>query len=214
MQATIAVDAVVFTVRNADVKILLIKRQNAPFEGVYALPGGIVKEDELFEKAVLNVLKDETGVSDIFLKQFGVFGKPGRDPRGRVVSIAFIAMISPDSILSVADWYSCKKLPQLAFDHAKIITDALAVLKREIQTTNIAYQMMPKYFTMMELKLCYEQILGRVLDKRNFIKRIRSLDILKETRQMRKYGAHRPSRLYAFRHSSYQQLSDKMHVFL
>lgn len=216
----VAVDAVVFTVAEGMLKILLIQRKNEPFSGKYALPGGFVEENEELEDAVGRELQEETGVKDIFLKQLGAYGKADRDPRGRVLSIAFLALISPDQELraesdaSDAKWFSIDNLPELAFDHEKIIEDALQHLKYEIQTTNIACQILPSEFTLSQLQRLYENVLGHELDKRNFRKRINELDILADTGRTMMEGAHRPARLFKFRNSIYSSIKDKVHVFL
>jgi len=216
----VAVDRVVFTVINDILKILLIQRKRPPFKNSYALPGGFVNYNEDLEKAVQRELQEETGVRDIFLKQIGTYGKADRDPRGRVISVAFLALIHPDRKLiaatdaSKAEWHSIKTLPKLAFDHRKIIDHALDELKYEIQTTNIAYQILPEKFTLTQLQKLYETVLEKKLDKRNFRKRIHSLDILKETNETFMEGAHRPARLYQFLDKRYKNIKEKVHVFL
>lgn len=216
----VAVDAVVFTVQYDDLKILLIKRKIPPFKDSYAIPGGFVKEDEELEDAAARELEEETGVKDIFLRQFACYGKVGRDPRGRVLSIAYLALISPEQNLqastdaSEASWHSVYGLPKLAFDHKEIIEQALAELRYRIQTTNVALQILPQYFTLSQLQKVYELVLDKELDKRNFRKRIKELDILKETSRTWREGAHRPAKLYTFRHQKYRTIRDKISVFL
>ena len=217
----VTVDAVVFTVRDNELKLLLIKRKEPPFQGTYALPGGFVNEQEELEDAVKRELAEETNVKDVFLKQFGVYGNVGRDPRGRIITTAYIALISADQqhLMPATDatearWFSIQDLPKLAFDHAEIIADALKQLRYEIQTTNIAVQILPQKFTLSELQHLYELVLGRQLDKRNFRKRIKELGILKETHETKMEGAHRPAQLYKFSHAGYTSLREKVHVFL
>ncbi|MBI5002343.1 NUDIX hydrolase [Candidatus Woesearchaeota archaeon] len=216
----VAVDAVVFTCQENMVKVLLIRRKKEPFEGKYALPGGFVEAAESAEEAVLRELQEETGVENIFLKQLKAYTAPKRDPRGRVVSVAFMALISPEQNLSAAsdalsaEWVSINRLPQLAFDHKQILEDALVDLRLEIQTTNIAAQILPKRFTLSELQKLYEVILEKSLDKRNFRKRISQLEILKEVAETKMEGAHRPAQLYQFTTKEYTTLREKVHVFL
>lgn len=216
----IAVDAVVFSVIGNALKILLIKRKNPPFGGKYALPGGFVEIDEDLEAAAQRELEEETGVKDIFLQQIGAYGTVGRDPRGRIVSVAFMALISPDAKLQAstdalkAEWFHIEELPELGFDHECIISDALKHLRYEIQTTNIALQILPKRFSLTALQQLYESVLGKHLDKRNFRKRIKELDILRETNEFMMEGAHRPARLYSFKNQRYQSIKEKVQVFL
>lgn len=216
----VAVDAVVFTCHENMVKVLLIRRKKEPFQGKYALPGGFVEQNEAAEHAVLRELQEETGVENIFLKQLKAYTAPKRDPRGRVISIAFMALISPEQNLLAAsdalsaDWVPITRLPQLAFDHKQILEDALTDLRLEIQTTNIAAQILPKKFTLSELQRLYEIILEKDLDKRNFRKRIFQLETVKECAETKMEGAHRPAQLYQFAAREYAPLREKMHVFL
>ena len=215
----VTVDAIVFTVLHDDLKVLLIKRKNPPFRGKYALPGGFVEQDETPEEAAKRELTEETNVRNIFLQQLGAYGDVHRDPRGRVISIAYIALISPEQkLLSTADamnaeWHAADSLPELAFDHRRIIEDALKQLRFEIQTTNIAVQILPKKFTLSQLQRLYELVLKKEIDKRNFRKRIRELGTLKELRETMMDGAHRPARLYSFKEQDYSTLKEKVHIF-
>ena len=174
MEIQLAVDAVVFTVLRNNLKILLIKRKKFPFIDKYAIPGGFVETDENLQEAVIRELEEETGVKNIFLKQLKTYGAVRRDPRGRVISIAYLALINPDQKLvastdaAKAEWFSINNIPDLAFDHKKIISDALAQLKFEIQTTNIAVQIMPENFTLTQLQQLYESVLNKKLDKSIF----------------------------------------------
>src|SRR3989338_123510 len=216
----VAVDAVVFTCDGSIVKVLLIRRKQEPFVGKYALPGGFVEAAESAEEAVLRELQEETGVENIFLKQLKAYTAPRRDPRGRVVSVAFMALISPEYNLTAAsdalsaEWVSINRLPQLAFDHKQILEDALVDFRLYIQTTNIAAQILPKRFTLSELQRLYEVILEKSLDKRNFRKRISQLEILKEVAETKMDGAHRPAQLYQFTTREYTTLREKVHIFL
>jgi 8-oxo-dGTP diphosphatase len=216
----VAVDAIVFTIMHDELKILLIKRKYEPFKDHYAIPGGFVEKDEELKDAVKRELVEETGVNDVFLKQFGTYGSVKRDPRGRVISISYLALISPSQKLKAstdatdAKWFSVYHLPKLGFDHKKIISDALRQLRYEIQTTNIAFQILPKKFTLTQLQRLYELVLDKELDKRNFRKRIKELDILNETSDMWRDGAHRPAKLHVFKNAKYENIGKKINVFL
>ena len=216
----VAVDAVVFTIKHDQLQILLIKRKYDPFKGKYALPGGFVHPDEGFEDGVKRELEEETGVKNIFLKQLAAFGDPKRDPRGRVLSIAFLALINHDQKLRAttdaaeAVWHPLDNHPPLGFDHREILAEALEHLRYEIQTTNIAYQILPKKFTLTQMQKLYEAVLEKKLDKRNFRKRLRELAILESTGETHMEGAHRPALLYKFKDRTYKHIKDKIHVFV
>jgi 8-oxo-dGTP diphosphatase len=216
----IAVDAVVFSVLENELNILLIERKKEPYKGKFALPGGFLENNEELEDAAERELCEETGVKDIFLKQLKTYGNIKRDPRGRVISVAFIALISPNRKLSAssdalrASWHPAHDLPELAFDHEMIVKDALRQLRIEVQTTNIACQILPERFTLTNMQRLYENILGKSLDKRNFRKKLRELELLKETKETFMEGAHRPALLYEFRNKGYSDIKDKVHVFL
>jgi 8-oxo-dGTP diphosphatase len=215
----VAVDAVVFSIINEDLKVLLIKRNKAPFKGKLALPGGLLEPNEALEEAVKRELAEETNVSHVFLHQFGAYGDINRDPRGRIVSIAFIALVSPEQKListkdaRAAEWHPIDDLQDMAFDHRKVIEDSLEELKFEMQTTNIANQILSKEFTLSELQHLYEIVLKIPLDKRNFRRRIKEMDILKKISGARLEGAHRPAQLYSFKEREYRPLKEKIHIF-
>ncbi|MDA2936306.1 NUDIX hydrolase [Patescibacteria group bacterium AH-259-L05] len=201
----VAVDIVIFTIIKDRLSILLIRRGVAPFKGQWALPGGRVNKNEPLEKAAARELGEETGVKDIYLEQLYTFGAPFRDPRGRTISVAYFALISKLPKLKAttdaedAQWFPVRKIPQrLGFDHNEIISYALKRLRWKLEYTNIASNLLPKYFTLSELQRVYEIILGKKLDKRNFRKRILSLGLIKPTRKKRKNVAYRPPQLWKF----------------
>jgi 8-oxo-dGTP diphosphatase len=209
----VTADAVVFTILNKELKILLIKRKKEPFKAKFALPGGFVELDESLEDAAKRELEEETGVKDIFLKKLEAYGDVKRDPRGRIVTIPFLSLIDGEKVklhstsdAELARWYSVYELPELGFDHKKIIKDALKHLRTELENTNIAFQIMPDKFTLTELQQAYEIILDKKLDKRNFRKKLRELDILKSLIETKMEGAHRPAKLYSFKEKKYKML--------
>lgn len=219
----VAVDIVVFTVISGQLHILLIRRGKEPFYGEYALPGGFVEDDESLENAALRELSEETNVKNIFIKKLTAYGDVKRDPRCRIITIAFMALIDAekfkveahahhDAIL--AEWKHVHSVKKLAFDHNKILENALDELRYEVQTTNIAAQLLPEKFTLGELQALYETIIGESIDKRNFRKRLKALDILVATSEIKMDGAHRPALLYKFKSKRYQPLKDKIHVFV
>lgn len=209
----ITADVVVFSVINKGLKILLIKRDHEPFKDKFALPGGFVELNEGIEDAAKRELFEETGVKDIFLKKLHPFGEVDRDPRGRVITVPFYSLIdaaklnvSAGSDAYITKWQSAYDLPDLAFDHKKIIDDALFHLRFEINHTNIACYIMPEKFTLTELQNCYAAILNVDLDKRNFRKKMRELGILKDAHETKMDGAHRPAKLYSFKDKKYKMI--------
>lgn len=201
----LAVDAAVFSVIDGTLKVLLIRIGSGPYEGKWALPGGLVRFDESLDQAAERVLSEKAGVDDIYLEQLYTFGGVDRDIRGRSVSVAYFALVNSDRCLPAAieyysdiAWHDAGRLPKLAFDHAKIITRGVERLRSKLGYSNIAYGLLPKEFTLTELQSTYESILGHGLDKRNFRKKIQDIGLVKETGKIRKAGPSRPARLYAF----------------
>ena len=199
-------------------KLLLVKRGTPPFAGKYAIPGGFVHEDEDLDQAARRELREETGVADVYLEQLYSFGEPGRDPRGRVVTVAYFALISADRQLKAgtdaaeAAWWSMDRLPALAFDHAKILDYALERLRNKLEYTTVGFQLLPEKFTLTELQEVYEAILGKQLDKRNFRRKMSLLKILKALPEYRR-GGQRPAQLYRFVASRFEKLKDKGILF-
>lgn len=201
----VSVDVVIFTLRDKDLQVLLVQRKNPPFEGRWAIPGGFVEEDESLEVAVRRELAEETGVRDVYLEQLYTFGDPGRDPRGRVITVAYLALapsplaLEAGSDASDARWWSVYLLPpRLAFDHDKILKYALQRLRYKLEYTAAGFQLLPTTFTLTEIQQAYEIVLGEPLDKRNFRRRILEACILEEAGQASE-GRGRPAKMYRFR---------------
>jgi len=199
----VTVDIVVFTIENDDLKVLLIQRDQDPFEGQWALPGGFIEIDEHLSDAAKRELKEETGVSASFLEQLYTFGRPDRDPRERIITVAHYALIPCDQLLLApgddardAKLFAMNELPALAFDHENILRIAKQRVTDRLNDAFFAFQMLPKAFTMYELRRVYELFLGKLLDKRNFRKKIIALDQIEETGDKRESVRHRPARLY------------------
>lgn len=199
----VTVDVAVFTIRNDALKVLLIKRAEAPHRGQWALPGGFVNIDESLDDAARRELAEETGVSGFYLEQLYSFGAPDRDPRERVITVAYYALIPSDRLeLKAATdaegvgWFALDELPTLAFDHAEILDTALERLAAKLDYSTIAFQLMPEAFTLTELQHVYELITRAPIDKRNFRKRILALDLLELTGEEKREGPHRPAQLY------------------
>jgi 8-oxo-dGTP diphosphatase len=199
----VTTDIVIFTIRQDELKVLLIKRALPPHKNQWALPGGFIKMEEGLEEGARRELEEETGVTGVYLEQLYTFGRPDRDPRERVITVAYYALIPSDELEPKAasdaenvSWFGLKELPDLAFDHKEILKMAHERLIAKLDYSTIAFQLMPTQFTLSELQQVYEVILGEPIDKRNFRKRILSLNLIKETGKERKAGAHRPAKLY------------------
>ena len=214
----VTVDIVIFTIQSGTLKVLLVKRAAAPFQGQFAIPGGFVHEDEDLDKAALRELREETGVADVYLEQLYSFGDVGRDPRGRVITVAYFALISADRSLRAgtdaaeAEWWAMDQLPTLAFDHGRILNYALERLRNKLEYTTVGFQLLPEKFTLTELQEVYEAILGKNLDKRNFRRKLSLLKILKPLPEYRR-GGQRPAQLYRFVAARFEKLKDKGILF-
>jgi len=202
---SVTVDVIIFTLREADLQVLLVKRGHPPCEGMWAIPGGFVDIDEPLEAAALRELEEETGVRDVYLEQLYTFGDPERDPRGRVITVAYFALVPADAIqpragddAAEARWWSMYELPPLAFDHGHILAYALRRLRYKLEYTAVGFELLPQEFTLSELQSAYEVVLGETLDKRNFRRKILNAEIIEEAGTYRA-GEGRPAKLYHFR---------------
>jgi 8-oxo-dGTP diphosphatase len=216
----LTVDCVVFGFDEGDLKVLLIERDLEPFAGRWALPGGFVHVDESLDEAALRELREETGVSRVYLEQVYTFGRPDRDPRERVVSVAYYALVklSLHSVKAATDarnaaWFDVSDLPKLAFDHEQIVEVALQRLKNKMRYEPIGFELLPPKFTLTQLQNLYETIAEAPMDKRNFRRKILSMDLLIETDEIEKDVAHRAARLYHFDEAKYRQLKKKGFLF-
>ncbi|GCE48829.1 8-oxo-dGTP diphosphatase [Thermosporothrix hazakensis] len=202
---SVTVDVVMMSVRQKDLQVLLVKRRSWPYEGMWAIPGGFVNMDESLEDAAKRELQEETNVENVYLEQLYTFGDPGRDPRTRVITVVYFALLDSERLhvkaaSDAADvrWFSVYNLPPLAFDHAKILDYALSRLRGKLEYTTIAFSLLPEQFTLRELQHVYEIILNKEMDKRNFRKKILATGILEDTGERKMEGTHRPARLYRF----------------
>jgi 8-oxo-dGTP diphosphatase len=206
---SVTVDVVILTVRARRLEVLLVKRRHWPFAGMWAIPGGFVAPNESLEDAARRELREETGVHDVYIEQLYTFGDPGRDPRTRVITVVYYALIRADELdkqhVHAADdaaetrWFSVHTLPELAFDHAKILDYTVQRLRGKLEYSKIGYQLLNEEFTLGELQTVYEAILHKPLDKRNFRKKVLSTGILQRTEDTRGTGQRqRPAALYRF----------------
>ncbi|WP_292008262.1 NUDIX domain-containing protein [Chryseobacterium sp.] len=217
----VAVDAVIFGYFDKkDLQLLLIKRKIEPFKGGWALPGGLVLDDENLDTAVKRELYEEAGIKPDFLEQLYTFGNVGRDPRNRVVSVAFLGLVNPsyhnllaDSDAEDAQWFSIKELPELAFDHQQIIDMALNRLRTKIQYQPIGFNLLNQEFPFSDLEHLYTTIIGQEIDRRNFRKKIMSYGLLNETEHFKKEGSGRPGKLFTFNQKKYKELEEQGFYF-
>jgi len=215
----VTVDLVVFTIRDRQLHVLLVQRGIPPFEGQWVLPGGFIREEETLEQAAQRELDEETGVRDVYLEQLFTFGDPGRDPRGRVVTVAYYALIASDQTPLVArtdaraaQWSPVANHPPLAFDHEHILSYAVERLRNKLEYTTVGFQLLPRRFTLGELQAVYEAILGRPLDKRNFRRKLALLGILEPVKEHRRERG-RPAQLFEFSARKFTKLKDVGIIF-
>jgi 8-oxo-dGTP diphosphatase len=217
----VSVDAVVFGYeQETGVSVLLIKRKLEPFQKMWALPGGLVLNGESLDNAVKRELKEEAGIDVNYLEQLYSFGQPDRDPRNQVVSVSYFGLVRPQDYQLSAQtdaedvaWFNIKELPRLAFDHKKIIDLAIKRLRGKITYEPIGFELLDKKFPFSDLEKLYQTLLDQDIDRRNFKKKIASLDILEELPETVQRGAGRPARLFKFNKKKYFELKEKGYNF-
>lgn len=209
---SLTVDCIIFGVEDNKLKVLLIQRGESPFQGSWALPGGFVNMDEDLEVAARRELEEETSVSDVFLEQLYTFGTPGRDPRGRVVTVAYYALVNLENHqvkastdASDAAWFTIAELPNLAFDHDQVIQVALKRLRAKVRYQPIGFELLPEKFIFSQLEKLYEAILLEPIDRRNFRKKIMKTGLLIEE-EMQEGVPHKRGRYYSFDKNKYHLL--------
>lgn len=210
----LTVDCVVFGLDEANLKVLLIQRGLEPFRRKWALPGGFVHVDEDLDQAAMRELREETGLDRVFLEQLRAFGAPERDPRERVVTVAYYALVKllDHRVQAATDardagWFAIDELPPLAFDHSEIVAAALARLRDKVRYQPIGFELLPPKFTLSQLQHLYEVVLERPLDKRNFRKKVLSFELLEQLDEVEQDVAHRAARLYRFDERRYKKLA-------
>lgn len=212
----VAVDAIVFGYSKQEgVSVLLIERKYDPFKNAWALPGGFVLNHESLEEAVVRELNEETGIHVNYLEQLYTFGNPARDPRKRVISIAYFALVKSGQFQQLkastdaesAQWFNIKQLPKLAFDHRQIVDMAIERVRAKLRYQPIGFELLDKKFPFADLEKLYMTLLDRDIDRRNFSKKMLALNVLDETNELSKSeGKGRPSKMYRFNKKRYQQL--------
>lgn len=213
-----SIDCVIFGFDGGELKILLIERNEEPFKDWWALPGNIVGENESLDQSASRILHELTGLGDIYMEQYYTFGDVARHPQGRVLSVAYYALIrlggdkalKPISTYAKqAYWVNIKELPRLAFDHQQIFDKGLEKIKRRIKHQPIAFELLPEKFTLTQLQNIYELISDKKLDKRNFRKKMLSFGVLKDLEEKQKGVSFRAATLYRFDKRKYAKLFGK-----
>src|SRR2546427_7506933 len=219
-RAALTVDCVVFGFDEGALKVLLIQRGLEPFKGRWALPGGFVRVDETLDAAARRELHEEAGLTNVFLEQLYTFGAVDRDPRERVVSVAYYALVklSEHEAKAATDaanarWFASSRVPKLAFDHAEILSMALARLKGKVRYQPIGFELLAPKFTLSQLQHLYEAVLETEIDKRNFRKKVLSFGLLAPLKESRMVGRHRPAQVFRFATDKYEKLKRRGLLF-
>lgn len=202
----VAVDAIIFTIKDGALQVLLIQMKKSPFTDQWAVPGGLIYETETTQEAATRMLTLQTGVTDVYLEQLMTFDSVKRDPAGRVISVAYFALL-PNAHVKLKTtekyqnvrWWPIAQLPHLAYDHKQMIAVAVERLTSKIQYTNIVWSLLPREFTLTQLQHVYEVILNTTFDKRNFRKRMLAFNLINLTGKKQTGTAYRPANLYRFR---------------
>lgn len=210
----VTTDCVIFGFDGERLQVLLIERGIEPFKGRWAFPGGFIKMDETAEEGALRELKEETGMENAFIQQFHTFSNPMRDPRERVITIAFYALVRIQEVkggddAASARWFPLDEIPALAFDHDHMLRMATQRLRQEIHFHPIGFELLPEKFTLRELQSLYEAILGITFDRRNFAKKMLHLEILNELDETIWPTPKREAKLFSFNAGKYEELKRK-----
>jgi 8-oxo-dGTP diphosphatase len=209
----VTVDIVVFSVIDGLLQVLLVRRERSPAQGQPALPGGFLWEGETTAQAARRILKDKANVSNVFVEQLYTFDDPKRDSRGHIITVSHFALVPSEKLKMIAsnsELLPVSSIRKLPFDHGKILAYAIRRLRTKLGYSNVAYSLLPELFTLSQLQEVYEVILGHPVDKRNFRKKILSLDIIEETEHKLTGRKHRPARLFRFKDQKYSELEEPM----
>lgn len=205
----VSVDCIIFGINKGELSLLLLKRNFEPAKGKWSLMGGFVQENESVDEAAKRVLQELTGLENVYMEQVGAFGKIERDPAGRVISVAYYALINTDSYDEErvkehnGYWAPINQLPQLYFDHQDMVVMARNLMKYKVKSEPIGFNLLPKLFTLSQLQSLYEAINGGPMDKRNFRKRVSDMDFIEKTNLIDKTGSRKGAYLYKFNRKAY-----------
>ena len=210
----VTTDCVIFGFDGSELQVLLIERGIEPFKGKWAFPGGFLNMDETAGEGAMRELKEETGLENAYIEQFNTYSEPGRDPRERVITIAHYALVRIQEVkggddAAKAQWFPIDEVPQLAFDHDKILRDAMRKLRERIHFEPIGFELLPEKFTMRELQILYESILGVKFDRRNFAKKMMHYELLNQLDETVRPTAKRDALLYSFNKDNYELFKKK-----
>ena len=210
----VTTDCVIFGFEGSELQVLLIERGIEPFKGKWAFPGGFLNMDETAGEGALRELKEETGLENAYIEQFNTYSDPGRDPRERVITIAHYALVRIQEVkggddAAKAQWFPIDEVPQLAFDHDKILRDAMRKLRERIHFEPIGFELLPEKFTMRDLQILYESILGVKFDRRNFAKKMMHYELLNQLDETVRPTAKRDALLYSFNKENYELFKKK-----
>ena len=209
-------DCVIFGFDGGELKLLLLQREKDPFKGKWVLPGGFVYMDETTEACANRILQEKAGVRDVFIEQLYTFSEVDRDPRDRVISVAYYALVNTKQYELIAgrdtlkaEWFELSKLPKLAFDHSRIVRVAIERLRGKISYQPIGFELLNEKFTLTQLQAIYEAILEVPLDKRNFRKKIMGMGLLKALNEKEQNVGRRAAMYYSFDDKAYKELTKK-----
>lgn len=210
----VTTDCVIFGFDGSELQVLLIERGIEPFKGKWAFPGGFLNMDETAQEGALRELKEETGLENAYIEQFNTYSDPGRDPRERVITIAHYALVRIQEVkggddAAKAQWFPIDEVPQLAFDHDKILRDAMRKLRERIHFEPIGFELLPAKFTMRDLQVLYESILDVKFDRRNFAKKMMHYKLLNQLDETVRPTAKRDALLYSFNKENYELFKKK-----
>lgn len=210
----VTTDCVIFGFDGTSLQVLLIERGLEPYMGKWAFPGGFVKMDESCEDGAVRELQEETGLVNPFIEQFHTFSEPGRDPRERVITIAYYALVRIQDVkggddATKAQWFNLNDIPQLAFDHDRILRVAISRLREKIHFEPIGFELLPEKFTMKQLQQLYEAILDIRFDRGNFAKKMLHYNILNQLDESVWPTAKREAKLYSFNIDNYNEMKRK-----
>ena len=211
---SVTTDCVIFGFDGTRMKVLLVQRGIDPYKGRWAFPGGFLQMDESAEEGALRELREETGLSGAFIRQFHTFSAPDRDPRERVITIAFYALVRIEEVTGGDDaadarWFALDEVPQLAFDHDQILRTAEQALRQQIHFEPVGFELLPEKFTLRELQNLYEAILGVRFDKRNFSNKINRLGLLEPLDEKVNPSRKKEATLFRFNKTKYDELKQK-----
>ncbi len=215
-RAALATDCVILGFDGSELKLLLLEREKEPFKNKLALPGGFVFMDETTETCAKRILLEKAGIKNVFIEQLFTFSDVERDPRERVISVAYFALVNTRQYELIAgrdtlkaEWFELSKLPKLAFDHGKVVKTAIERLKGKVSYQPVGFELLDEKFTLTQLQALYESILETPIDKRNFRKKILGMGFLKALDEKEKNVAHKAARYYSFDKKAYKELTQK-----